>query len=156
MYHRVIKRNPDAELGQVQFADRTKQRVGRHDPVMLSGHVRGARGDKRLLGGEHIERGALADTGLLAYAIEGNLGGCDLSICSENLRLGRFKLAPGGHDLRLNRIARGFEVDPLLTNGFLGLAYSRILRAALVGRFAAFLPSNHFQPLPQILGVTLA
>src|SRR5580704_17689241 len=103
---------------------------------MLGGHVRGARGDKRLLGGEHVECGALADTGLLAYAIQGDLGGCDLSICSENLRLRRFKLAPGGHDQRLNRIARGLEVDPLLTNGLLGLAYSRIFRAALVERYA--------------------
>jgi hypothetical protein len=38
MHHRVVERDFDTELGQVQFFDRGEQGVGRNYPVMLGSH----------------------------------------------------------------------------------------------------------------------
>ena len=79
MHHGIVERDHDAELGQVQLAHGSEQGVGGDHPVVLSGHQRGARLDESLLRSENVERGALTDPGLFAYAVERDLGGSDLS-----------------------------------------------------------------------------
>lgn len=68
--HRIVERNIQPELRQVEVTDRGQQGIGGDDPIVLRGHERGAcihEHDNRI---ENIEGGALADPGFLAHAPE--------------------------------------------------------------------------------------
>jgi len=121
---------------RAQPADARQQRIRRHHPVALGSNQRHPRIHKILLRGEDVEGRALADAGLLAHAVERDLGGLHLRLGRRDIGLGRIELAPGLHHGLAHGIARGIEVDALLPERFLGLADQRIFRAALVDRHA--------------------
>ena len=95
---------------------RRQHGIGGHDAVALRGDQRHAGVDESLLGIEHVERGALADAGILAHAVERDLGGIDL-------RLGGLELPPGLGHVRLHLVAC-----------LLGLPDGRVFGAALIER----------------------
>ena len=83
---RIVGLDPQPQDLRRRRAGRRQHRIGRDHPVALRGDQRDARIDQILLGIEHVERGALADAGFLAHAVERDLGGGDLrlvaSICA--------------------------------------------------------------------------
>ncbi len=101
---------------------------------MLRGHQRDAGVHQRLLGVQHVERGALADAGLLANAVERHFRGSNLGLRGCNLSLGRLELAPRLHHGLAGLVADQIEVEPLLSEALLGLTDQREFAAALVDR----------------------
>src|SRR5580704_9065587 len=99
---------------------------------MLRGHQRHPGVDQLLLRIEHIERGALADAGLLANTVQRYFGGVDLRSRGFNLRLRGVKLTPTLHHRFTRLIAVDVKVEALLTKVLLGLPDRRVFSAALV------------------------
>src|SRR5271169_2167891 len=85
--HRIVERNIQSELRQVQFTYPGQQVVGGDDPIMLRGHERGARIHEFLLRIEDVEGSALADPRFFAHAVERDLRARHLRLSGENLRL---------------------------------------------------------------------
>src|SRR5215468_2538783 len=78
MRDRIVDFDPEPEDLRRQRAGRCQHRVGLHHPIALRGDERHPRVDEVLLRVEHVERGALTHAGLLAHAVERNLGRGDL------------------------------------------------------------------------------
>src|SRR4029453_2783364 len=81
---------------------------------------------------EHVERGALADAGFLAHAVERDLGGGDLGRGGIDLRLGGLELPPALGHRRLHLVARSVEIEAALPERFLGLAGGGVFGATLI------------------------
>ena len=125
---------PAAPAPWRQPARRRQERIGGDHPVALRADQRHAGVDQLLLRVEHVERGALADAGFLAHAVQRDLGGVHLGLGRLDLRLGGFELAPGLHQRLLRLVARRVEVDAALLQRLLGLADLRVFGAALIDR----------------------
>src|SRR5204863_2653906 len=76
--HGVVDLDLEPKDLRRERAGRRQHGIGGHDAVALRGDQRHAGVDEILLGVEHVERGALADAGFLAHAVERDLGGGDL------------------------------------------------------------------------------
>src|SRR5207247_5233027 len=77
--HRIVDLRGQAQRLRRQGSGRGQDRVGGNHPVTLRGDQRDAGINQVLLRIEHVEGGALPDTGFLAHAVEGDLGRVDLS-----------------------------------------------------------------------------
>src|SRR6266516_3640006 len=111
MHHRVVDVGRQAQHLRRQPAHGGKQVIGGDHAVMLRGHQRDAGVHQRLLGVEDVERGALADAGLLANAVERHFRGSDLGLRGGNLRLGRLELAPCLHHGLPGLVADQIEIE---------------------------------------------
>src|SRR4030095_5585210 len=100
----------------------------------LRGHQRDARVDQLLLRVEDVERGALADAGFLAYAVERDLRRGHLRLRGLDLRLRGLELTPRLHDGGARLVAGGVEIDPPLAEIFLVLPNQRVFATALIDR----------------------
>src|SRR6516165_9526956 len=99
------------------------------------GHQSHARIHQFLLRIEDVERCALPDSRLFAYAIERNFGGIHLRRGGFDLRFGGVQLSPALHDGSTRLIAIDVKIETLLAERFLGLANGRIFGTALVDRY---------------------
>src|SRR5665647_3769473 len=74
MHARVIDSGGQIEHLRRQQSDGVQDGIRGDDAIMLRGDQRDTCVDQRLLGVQHVERGALAGLGLFAYAVERDLG----------------------------------------------------------------------------------
>jgi hypothetical protein len=80
---------------------------------------------------EDVERCALPDSRLFAYAIECNFGGIHLRRGGFDLRFSGVQLSPALHDGSTRLIAIDVKIEALLAKRFLGLANGRNIRRRL-------------------------
>ena len=111
---RIIGLHAETEHLWRKASDRRQQRIGRDDTVALGGHQRNPGVDQLLLGIEHVERCALADTRLLADAVQCNLRSVDLGGGGLDLSLRGFKLAPRLDQCLLRLIPCSIKINPAL------------------------------------------
>ena len=108
--------------------------VRRDDAIALRGDERDAGVQQRLLRGQHVEGGALADLGFLADAVERDFRRGHGRLAGNELRLGGLELAPGRHDRGAHLIACQIGLQARLPELLLRLPDRRVFRAALVDR----------------------
>ena len=131
MHHQVVDLDAEPEDLRRQAADRRQHRIGRHHPIALGGDQRDPRIGQILGGVEHVERGALADAGLLAHAVERDLEAATCACVAVMLALAASSW-PQAWVTVLHLVARGVEVEAPLAERLLGLADGGVFRAALV------------------------
>src|SRR5690349_10765854 len=101
---------------------RGQDRIGRHDPIVLSSYERNPRVDQSLLGVKHVKRGSLPGLGFFAHAVEGNFGCRYLGLGRRHLGLAGDQLSPSRYRVGTSLIAGLLKSQPLLRERFLGLA----------------------------------
>ena len=119
-----------------QPPDSRQQAVGIDDLVVLRGDELDPRVEQRLLRVEDVERGALADLGLLAHAGERDFRRFDLRLRGAQDAARILIRAPGRDHRGADLVALQVGLQLLLAELFLGLARRRVVSAAVVDRDA--------------------
>src|SRR5215210_3041299 len=130
----AVLRDVETKTPRREPSDGLDHRIRRDDPVALRGDEVHAGVEQFLLRVQHVERGALPHPRLLAHARERDLGGLDLGLSGDDLRLSSLQRAPSGDDRGANLLAVDVDFDPSLPDGFLGLTDASVDFAALIDR----------------------